>query len=158
MAGPYLPESFDRKSWNIMEKLNISYKTWEFQLYTFGLAFVLLYNTLPKKYWINYCQLIHAFWLVSMLNYLQWFTNCLHTLLHLGTWLQDVLLSTSGGPNSFCMTMCSPNQSHCIGYNTKGTHSLCPMDHREDHWKFGPGNSAAFKTLCKSLARKSMML
>jgi hypothetical protein len=44
-----------------MEKLNTSYKTWEFQLYTFGLAPALLYNTFPEKYWINYCQLIHAF-------------------------------------------------------------------------------------------------
>ncbi|KAG1722369.1 hypothetical protein EDD22DRAFT_983013 [Suillus occidentalis] len=61
MAGPYLPGSFDWKPRNIMEKLNTSYKTWEFQLYTFGLAPVLLYGTLPNKYWVNYCQLVHAF-------------------------------------------------------------------------------------------------
>ncbi|KAG0701436.1 hypothetical protein DFH29DRAFT_990075 [Suillus ampliporus] len=61
MAGPYLPGSFDCKPRNIMEKLNTSYKTWEFQLYTFGLAPALLYGTLPDKYWVNYCQLVHAF-------------------------------------------------------------------------------------------------
>ncbi|KAJ8579693.1 hypothetical protein M405DRAFT_712474, partial [Rhizopogon salebrosus TDB-379] len=63
-AGPYLPGSFDRKPRNIMEKLNTSYKTWEFQLYTFGLAPALLYNILPEKYWVNYCQLVHAFQLM----------------------------------------------------------------------------------------------
>lgn len=61
MAGPYLPGYFDRKPRNIMEKLNTSYKTWEFQLYTFGLTPALLYGTLPDKYWVNYCQLVHAF-------------------------------------------------------------------------------------------------
>jgi hypothetical protein len=64
IAGPYLPGSFDRKPRNIMEKLNTSYKTWEFQLYTFGLAPALLYNILPEKYWVNYCQLVHAFQLM----------------------------------------------------------------------------------------------
>ncbi|KAG2354698.1 hypothetical protein BDR07DRAFT_1305291 [Suillus spraguei] len=57
-AGPYLPGSFDRKPHNIAEKLNTGYKTWEFQLYTFGLGPALLYNVLPKKYWIHHCQLI----------------------------------------------------------------------------------------------------
>ncbi|KAG2747613.1 hypothetical protein P692DRAFT_201806426 [Suillus brevipes Sb2] len=34
---------------NIMEKHNMSYKTWEFQLYTFGLTPSLLYGTLPEN-------------------------------------------------------------------------------------------------------------
>ncbi|KAJ8580047.1 hypothetical protein M405DRAFT_855068 [Rhizopogon salebrosus TDB-379] len=63
-AGPYLPASFDRKPCNISEKLNTSYKTWEFQLYTFGLAPALLYNILPQKYWVNYCQLVRGFQLM----------------------------------------------------------------------------------------------
>jgi hypothetical protein len=48
VAGPYLPGSFDRKPWNIAKKLNTSYKTWEFQLYTFGLGPALLYSVLPQ--------------------------------------------------------------------------------------------------------------
>ncbi|KAG2749072.1 hypothetical protein P692DRAFT_20780095, partial [Suillus brevipes Sb2] len=63
-AGPYLPGSFDRKPRNIAEKLNTGYKTWEFQLYTFGLAPALLYNVLPEKYWIHHCQLVRAFQLM----------------------------------------------------------------------------------------------
>jgi hypothetical protein len=59
-AGPFLPGSFDRKPRNIAEKLNTSYKTWEFQLYTFGLAPGLLYNILPERYWTNYCKLVRG--------------------------------------------------------------------------------------------------
>ncbi|KAG0699211.1 hypothetical protein DFH29DRAFT_1015572 [Suillus ampliporus] len=63
-AGVYLPGSFDRKPRNIAEKLNTSYKTWEFQLYTFGLAPALLYGLLPMKYWKNYCKLVRGFQLL----------------------------------------------------------------------------------------------
>lgn len=63
-AGPYLPTSFDRKPRNISEKLNTGYKTWEFQLYMFGLAPALLYDILPRKYWSNYCQLVRGFQLM----------------------------------------------------------------------------------------------
>jgi hypothetical protein len=63
-AGPFLPGSFDRKPRNIAEKLNTSYKTWEFQLYTFGLGPALLYNILPEPYWKNYCRLVRGFQLM----------------------------------------------------------------------------------------------
>ncbi|KAG1832614.1 hypothetical protein DFJ58DRAFT_671041 [Suillus subalutaceus] len=63
-AGVYLPGSFDRKPRNIAEKLNTSYKTWEFQLYMFGLAPALLYGLLPMKYWQNYCKLVRGFQLL----------------------------------------------------------------------------------------------
>ncbi|KAG1859452.1 hypothetical protein C8R48DRAFT_673988 [Suillus tomentosus] len=42
------------------EKLNTSYKTWEFQLYTFGLAPGLLHNVLPERYWRSYCKLVRG--------------------------------------------------------------------------------------------------
>ncbi|KAG1747507.1 hypothetical protein EDD22DRAFT_958220 [Suillus occidentalis] len=67
-AGPYLPTSFDRKPCNISEKLNTGYKTWEFQLYMFGLAPALLYDILPRKYWSNYCQLVRGFQLMCQLR------------------------------------------------------------------------------------------
>ncbi|KIK79377.1 hypothetical protein PAXRUDRAFT_16365 [Paxillus rubicundulus Ve08.2h10] len=57
-AGVHLPGSYDHKPCNIAEKLNTQYKTWEFQLYTFGIAPVLRYSVLPPKYWANYCMLI----------------------------------------------------------------------------------------------------
>ncbi|KAG2062347.1 hypothetical protein BDR06DRAFT_978729 [Suillus hirtellus] len=65
-AGPYLPGSFDCKPCNIAEKLNTSYKTWEFQLYTFGLGSALLYGVLPQPYWLNYCKLVYDFQLLYL--------------------------------------------------------------------------------------------
>jgi hypothetical protein len=46
-AGKFLPSSYDHKPRNIAEKINSHYKTWEFQVYTFGIPPILLYNTLP---------------------------------------------------------------------------------------------------------------
>ena len=54
-ARSFLPGSYDRKPCNIVEKINTQYKTWEFQLYTFGIALVLLYDVLPSKYWSHFC-------------------------------------------------------------------------------------------------------
>ena len=41
-AGHHLPSSYDRKPRNIAKKINTQYKTWEFQLYIFSLAPILL--------------------------------------------------------------------------------------------------------------------
>ncbi|KAG1864466.1 hypothetical protein C8R48DRAFT_601816 [Suillus tomentosus] len=60
-AGIYLPGSFDRRPRNIAEKINTGYKTWEFQLYLFGLAPALTYGLLPEPYWLNYCRLVAGF-------------------------------------------------------------------------------------------------
>ncbi|KIK91217.1 hypothetical protein PAXRUDRAFT_13898 [Paxillus rubicundulus Ve08.2h10] len=60
-AGSHLPGSYDRKPRNITERLNTQYKTWEFQLYTFSIAPILLYGILPSKYWTNYCMLVRRF-------------------------------------------------------------------------------------------------
>ncbi|KIK73020.1 hypothetical protein PAXRUDRAFT_21319 [Paxillus rubicundulus Ve08.2h10] len=62
--GPSIPGLYDAKPRNIAEKINTDYKTWEFQLYTFGLAPALLFNTLPERYWTNYCQLVRGFQLM----------------------------------------------------------------------------------------------
>lgn len=63
-AGSFLPGSYDRKPRNIAEKINTQYKTWEFQLYTFGIAPILLYGILPSKYWSHFCQLVRGFQIV----------------------------------------------------------------------------------------------
>jgi hypothetical protein len=60
-AGQYIPGSFDTKPRNIAEKINTDYKTWEFHLYTFGLAPALLQYILPDRYWKNFCKLIQGF-------------------------------------------------------------------------------------------------
>ena len=60
-AGKHLPGSYDCKPCNIAEKINTQYKTWEFQLYMFGIAPALLYGVLPLKYWSHYCMLVHGF-------------------------------------------------------------------------------------------------
>jgi hypothetical protein len=59
-TGPFLPGSFDCKPRNIAEKINLGYKTREFQLYMFGLGPALLYGVLPERYWVNYCKLVRG--------------------------------------------------------------------------------------------------
>ena len=89
-AGHLLPGSYDRKPRNLAEKINMQYKTWEFQLYTFGLAPVLLYGILPMKYWSHFCLLVRGFQIM-----------CQHSLTHeqlqdahalLCTWQHDFKL------------------------------------------------------------------
>lgn len=60
-AGFHLPGMFGVRPRNIAEKLSSGYKTWEFQLHTFGLGPILLYNILPNKYFKNYCKLVRGF-------------------------------------------------------------------------------------------------
>ena len=62
-AGKHLPGSYNHKPCNIAEKINTQYKTWEFQLYTFGITSALLYGILPltSKYWSHYCMLVCRF-------------------------------------------------------------------------------------------------
>ena len=64
-AGQYIPGSFDAKPRNIAQQVNTDYKTWEFQLYTFGLAPALLHHILPDHYWINFCKLVKGFQLLA---------------------------------------------------------------------------------------------
>ncbi|KIK13782.1 hypothetical protein PISMIDRAFT_118202 [Pisolithus microcarpus 441] len=64
-AGILIPSSFDHKLWNITDKINTDYKTWEFHLYMFSLAPDLLYNILPECYWTNFCKLVHGIQIMS---------------------------------------------------------------------------------------------
>ncbi|KAG1802426.1 hypothetical protein EV424DRAFT_1331454 [Suillus variegatus] len=64
-AGQYLPGSFDRKPRDPAQKINTGYKTWEFQIYIFGLGPALLFNVLPQPYWCNYCRIVRAFHLIN---------------------------------------------------------------------------------------------
>ena len=57
-AGTHLPGMFGTWPRNIAEKLLSGYKTWEFQLHTFGLDPILSYNILPDRYLANYCKLV----------------------------------------------------------------------------------------------------
>ncbi|KAG1831174.1 hypothetical protein F4604DRAFT_2023567 [Suillus subluteus] len=63
-AAQHLPSSFDRKPRNPAQKINTGYKTWEFQMYIFGLGPALLYNIIPRQYWLNYCRLVRSFRLI----------------------------------------------------------------------------------------------
>ncbi|KAG2050404.1 hypothetical protein BDR06DRAFT_983981 [Suillus hirtellus] len=56
----HIPGSFDCLPCNPAEKLNTQYKTWEFQLYIFGLAPALLHTILPQDIWLNFCKLHKA--------------------------------------------------------------------------------------------------
>ncbi|KAG2341728.1 hypothetical protein BDR05DRAFT_976854 [Suillus weaverae] len=46
---------------NPTEKINSGYKTWEYQIYIFGLGPALLYDILSHPYWLNYCRLVRGF-------------------------------------------------------------------------------------------------
>ena len=63
-ATNHLPGSFDRKPRNPAEKISSGYKTWEFQLYMFGIAPALLYGILGELYWRNFCKLVRGFRLI----------------------------------------------------------------------------------------------
>ena len=86
-SGRFIPGSYDCKPHNLAEKINTRYKTWEFQLYTFGLLPILLHGILPIKYWSHFCLLIRGFQIM-----------CQHSLMHeqlqdahalLCTWQRD---------------------------------------------------------------------
>jgi hypothetical protein len=67
-VGQYIPGLFDVKSRNLADKSNSDYKTWEFQVYTFGLGPTLLYGILPEHYWTNYCKLVRGFRIMCQHN------------------------------------------------------------------------------------------
>ncbi|KAG2342178.1 hypothetical protein BDR05DRAFT_976597 [Suillus weaverae] len=83
-AAQHLPGLFDRKPRNPAEKINPGYKTWEYQVYIFGLGPALLYNILPRPYWLNYCKLHsislnEACWELDFeILYYQHRADCLH--------------------------------------------------------------------------------
>jgi hypothetical protein len=85
-AGSFLPGSYDHKSHNISKKINIQYKTWEFQLYTFGIAPILLYGILPMKYWSHYCQLVHGFQMICQYSLTHEQLEDAHTLFCVWQW------------------------------------------------------------------------
>lgn len=80
-TGSFLPGSYDRKPWGITKKINTQCKTWEFQLYTFGIALILLYSILPLKYWSHYCQLICGFQILCQYSLTHEQLEDAHTLL-----------------------------------------------------------------------------
>lgn len=60
LMTPYLPGSFDRLPRNPAEKINSSYKAWEYLMYIFSLGPGLFYNILPVKYWRNFCKIVFS--------------------------------------------------------------------------------------------------
>jgi hypothetical protein len=64
-AAQHLPGSFDCKPRNPAKKISSCYKTWEYQVYIFGLGPALLYNILPRPYWLNYCKLVCGYQLIN---------------------------------------------------------------------------------------------
>jgi hypothetical protein len=57
---PFLPSSFGRAPRDPSQKINSSYKAWEFLLYLYWLGPALLRHILPEKYWTNYCQFVRG--------------------------------------------------------------------------------------------------
>ena len=65
LATSFLPSSFERAPRNPAEKINSSYKAWEFLLYIFGLGPALFRSILPVRYWSNYCKLVRGIQLLQ---------------------------------------------------------------------------------------------
>jgi hypothetical protein len=59
-ATLFLPGSSDWPPHNIAEKINSSYKAWEWLLYLYRLALALLYGVLPEPYYSHLCKLVHV--------------------------------------------------------------------------------------------------
>ena len=65
---------------------NTQYKTWEFQLYTFVIAPILLYGILPTKYWSHYCQLVRGFQIICQYSLIHKQLKDAHTLFCVWQW------------------------------------------------------------------------
>ncbi|OSD06289.1 hypothetical protein PYCCODRAFT_1422602 [Trametes coccinea BRFM310] len=57
-ASDFLPGPFHRPPRNPAEKISSGYKCWEFLNWFYGLVSALLFNTLPRPYWVHICQLV----------------------------------------------------------------------------------------------------
>ena len=60
-ATRYFPSSFHRPPQNPAEKISSGFKATEYYLYLFGLGPGVFRAVLPKKYWRNFCKLVHGF-------------------------------------------------------------------------------------------------
>ena len=59
-ATKYFPSSFHRPPRNPAEKISSGYKATEWYLYIFGLGPGFFRTILPRKYWRNFCKLVHG--------------------------------------------------------------------------------------------------
>ena len=59
-ATQYFPPSFHRPPRNPAEKISSGYKATEWYLYIFGLGPGFFRTFLPRKYWRNFCKLVHG--------------------------------------------------------------------------------------------------
>ncbi|KAF8260469.1 hypothetical protein EI94DRAFT_1610749 [Lactarius quietus] len=60
LCRPYLPGCFDRPPRNVADKINSGFWAWELLVYMFGYCPALLYGTLPRRYWHNFCKVVSA--------------------------------------------------------------------------------------------------
>ena len=81
-AGPHLPGALGTRPHKIAEKLPSGYKTWEFQLHTFGLGPVLLYDISPDRYFANYYKLVCGFQIMYRENRIHFIRPCVHQVVH----------------------------------------------------------------------------
>ena len=63
-ATQYFPSSFHRPPRNPAEKISSGFKAMEYYLYLFGLGPGVFRAVLPKKYWQNFCKLVHGFCII----------------------------------------------------------------------------------------------
>jgi len=59
-ATQYFPSSFHRPPRNPAEKISSGYKATEWYLYIFGLGPGFFRTVFPRKYWRNFCKLVHG--------------------------------------------------------------------------------------------------
>ena len=73
LATLFISFSFGYAPWNSAEKINSSYKAWEFQIYLIGLGLALFQHILAKEYWVNYSKYVFRVcilqkWVISSYN------------------------------------------------------------------------------------------
>ena len=148
-AGPFLLGSFDCKPCNITEKINLGYKTREFQLYMFGLSPALLYGVLPERYWINYCKLICGIQILSQHRITNTDILSVHVLLcNWETEFEEIYYQLHEDP-SFRAPLCPSSCSPCQGDRAQRTPNLlCSVDHGAHHWESRSGNSTTIQSIC----------
>jgi len=160
-AGSFLPGSYDHKPHNIAEKINTQYKTWEFQMYMFGIAPILLYGILPMKYWFHYCQLVRGFQIICQYSLTHEQLKDVHTLLCmcLATELQAFLLPTLPRPHLLCLSRCPPGHSPSSrGLSKRTSHLLCTMDHGANDQQLRSTNLSTIQTICQPCSRGHLLL
>ena len=178
-ATQYFPSSFHRPPRNPAEKISSGFKATEYYLYLFGLGPGVFRAVLPKKYWRNFCKLVHGFRIiiqrsitgrqvleahVSLTSFVEEYENlyyqrrmdrlhfcrpCLHTLLHAAP--EIIRVGPGAYTTQFTMERAIGDLGHDIRQPSNIFCNLCQVAIRRAQLN-------ALKTTCPELDQDSVIL